>query len=217
VFKELRETIGIAVIALLVYLAGIMNLLGYPVLPFNYFDFLPRAGSGSIPFLDGQFRLWFLLVSVGFVIALGFRQTVGESVRGTWLLLLHRPLDRRRLIAVKLTVGTALYLAVAAAAILIYASWAATPGTHASPFFWWMTLPTWIIWLSIILCYFSVFLAGIRPGRWFGTRLLPIAATTLLVPIINFSQRWIYVVPSVVLMCAIVVVLIFFMTQERDF
>jgi hypothetical protein len=45
-------------------------------------------------------RFSFSVISAGFAIALGFRQTAGEAVRETWLFLLHRPLRRRRLFAV---------------------------------------------------------------------------------------------------------------------
>jgi len=211
VFKELRETIGIALIALLAYLVSIANLIGYPVFPYHQYI------SQGIPFLNGQFTPWFCIISVCFAIVLGLRQTLGESWRGTWLFLLHRPMEIKKLIGVKILVGLGMYLVVSAAAILVYASWAATPGTHASPFFWWMTTPAWIIWMAIVLCYFSAFLAGIRPGRWVGTRFLPMAATVLLAPPINFSQRWLYGLPLVALMGAIVVGLIFFVARQRDY
>jgi hypothetical protein len=221
VFKELRETIGIAAIALLFYLAGIINVMGYPVLPFNLFGILSQRRPGILPFLDAQYMPWFILVSIGFVISLGFRQTVGESVHGTWLLLLHRPEDRRRLIAVKLTVGVTLYLVVAATAILIYAIWAATPGTHPSPFYWWMTVLFWQIWIIILLGYLGVFFAGIRPGRWFGTRLLPIAAAGVLAALIGGivigGGWWLGGFIVFFLLCAIFVGLILFVVRTRDY
>jgi hypothetical protein len=221
VFKELRETIGTAVIAFLVYLAGIMNMLGYPVLPLGLFGLAPAAQSRSIPFLNDQFQTWFIMVSVGYVIALGLRQTVGESVRGTWLLLLHHPMDRRRLIIVKLAVGASLYLLVAAMAILIYATWAATPGTHASPFYWWMTVPYWQIWIVFLLGYLGAFFAGIRPGRWFGTRLLPLAASGVLAAltgsIVIEAGWWLLGFLGFILLCAIFVASILFVVKTRDY
>ena len=104
---------------------------------------------------------------------LGLRQTVGESIHGTWMFLLHRPVGWTRLIGVKLLVGVALYLVCGAAAILVYAWWAATPGTHASPFEWSMTVPTWKVWIVMPIVYLGgAFLSGMRPARWVGTRLL---------------------------------------------
>jgi hypothetical protein len=220
-FKELRETMGIAIIALLAYLAGIANLIGYTVLPFGMVRIFPQPLQGGIPFLDGQFMPWFIIVSIGFVVALGFKQTVGESVRGTWLLLLHRPMDRRRLIAVKLAVGTALYLVVSAAAILIYAAWAASPGNHASPFYWWLTVPSWQVWIICWLGYLGVVFAGIRPGRWFGTRLLPAAAASIFAlaigGIVIGLGWWLWGFMGLFLLCAMFVGLIFFVARIRDY
>ena len=161
VFKELRETVGIAAIALLAYFIGIMNLLNYRFVPTLGFLYMRPAG---IPFYQDEFVQWFSFVSVGFAIALGLKQTLGESWRGTWLLLLHRPLDRRNIIAVKLAVGAGMYLFFSAVPILVYALWAATPGTHPSPFRWWMTLPGWMAWLIITLCYFGAFSLGCGLG-----------------------------------------------------
>jgi hypothetical protein len=221
VLKELRETAGIAVIALLAYLAGIMNLLGYPVLPFGFLGFIPRYAAVSIPFLDNQFYQWFIVISVGFVIAIGLRQTVGESVRGTWLLLMHRPLERRNLIAVKLAVGTALYLTVSALAILIYAAWAATPGTHASPFYWWMSVPCWQVGIIVVLGYLGAFFAGVRPGRWFGTRLLPLAAAAIMAflvgSIVIEMGLWFLGFIIFAFLCAAGVGLILYVARTRDY
>jgi hypothetical protein len=54
--------------------------------------------------------------------------------------------------------------------------WAATPGTHASPFEWSMTMPVWGAWFGMLTIYLGAFLSGLRPGAWVGTRLAPLAA-----------------------------------------
>ena len=118
--------------------------------------------------------------------ALGLRQTVVESRRGTWLFLLHRPASLWRVLAAKLAVGGGLYLVCGAVAILSYAAWAAMPGKHASPFLWWMTARAWKAWGVIAIVYLAAFLAGIRPARWFGTRLLPLAAGGVLALLLMF-------------------------------
>ncbi|MGA2796740.1 MAG: hypothetical protein ABSE63_04100 [Thermoguttaceae bacterium] len=221
VFKELRETIGIAVIALLAYLAGIANLIGYIILPFGMVRIFPQPLQGRIPFLDAEFMSWFMIVSVGFAVALGLKQTVGESVRGTWLLLLHRPMERRNLTAIKLIVGMSLYLIVSATAILIYSLWAATPGTHPSPFYWWMTVHFWQVWLILALGYLGSFFAGVRPGRWFGTRLMPVAAAGVLAGLTGFvvveAGWWFLGFMGFALLCAMFVGLILFMVRTRDY
>ena len=73
-----------------------------------------------MPFVYDDFVGKFYLISVVFAIALGLRQTLGESIRGTYPFLLHRPADRRWLIGMKLSVGTAVYLICTAVPILVY-------------------------------------------------------------------------------------------------
>ena len=118
----------------------------------------------------------------------------------------------------KLLVGVAVYLVCAAAAILVYAWWAATPGTHASPFEWSMTVPIWKVWITMPLLYLGAFLSGIRPARWVGTRLLPLAAAGTLVLLLPRSalvaglRTGAHVLFSVVLVGSI-----FFVVRTRDF
>ena len=73
-------------------------------------------------------------------IALGFKQSLGDLAGDAQLFLLHRPISRRTFYVTKIAVGLSLYFALAGLAILIYATWAATSGTHASPFAWSMTV-----------------------------------------------------------------------------
>lgn len=93
--KELRETAGIALLALLAYAYVVAGYVGWnmPV----------QIGYRTlVPFASDDFAAGFTQVAVLFCLALGFRKSVAESVRGTWLFLFHRPMDRRRIVAVKL-------------------------------------------------------------------------------------------------------------------
>ncbi len=63
--------------------------------------------------------------------------------------------------------------------ILIYATWAATPGTHPGPFEWSMTGLAFRVWLLMPLAYLGAFASGIRPARWFGSQLLPLASVAV--------------------------------------
>ena len=170
VYKELRETGWIALIALLAYAGFAVTCAGHQVLP------MFGAENHGVQFLGGSFSGSMGMVSFCFVISLAIRQTTVESSRGTWLFLLHRPLSRAWIVAMKLAVGLGLYLGCSAATILAYAAWAAQPGRHPSPFYWWMTADVWENWAILTLLYFGMFLTGIRPARWFGTRLLPLVA-----------------------------------------
>ena len=212
VFKELRDVLPIACIALLAYLACVASLMGYPVL-FDLFS------AEEIPFLGGALNEFFVYIAIAFTIGLGLWQTVAENNRGTWLFLLHRPVGLRTIVGFKLAAGAGVYLLVSALPILIYAFWAATPRTHASPFAWWMTKEAWHIWFFMLPCYFAAFLTGIRPSRWFGTRLLPLLAVGLLSTLIATLtwDYWFLNHVAVILLCGMFSYIIFYVAQTRDF
>ena len=184
-----------------------------PWLSFGYSDYY-----FTIPFVGGEFLLHFSCVSAAMVLALGLGQTVGESVHGTWMFLLHRPQSSTCLIGVKLLVGAVLYLVCAGAAILAYSWWAAAPGAHASPFAWSMTVPVWKVWITMPLLYLGAFLSGIRPARWFGTRLLPLAASGAVVLLLCDLRWWPLCGLGLTVLFAVVLVgSIFFVMRTRDF
>jgi hypothetical protein len=210
--KELRETLGLAAIGLLAYLYFVTGQMGIPLLPWS-------GGRGyGIPFVYEAFVSMFWIVSVALAIGLGLRQSAAESLRGTWLFLLHRPAHRSRLIGVKLAVGALVYLICGALPILLYGVWAATPGTHASPFWWSMTLGAWQAWLSAASLYFAAFLVGIRGARWFGSRLFTLAAAMLLVIVIQIEPWWwLLGTASLLLLDAWLILSILYVARTRDF
>jgi hypothetical protein len=211
VWKELRETGWIGLAA---YFACVANAAGYRIPPF----WSAHKNALLIPFLEGDFLLIFCVVSICFAVALGLAQTVAESRRGTWLFLRHRPMNWRRILAAKLAVGGGVYFVCSGLAILGYGLWAATPGTHASPFEWWMTANCWRAWAVIGLLYFGAFLSGIRPARWFGTRLLPLFAAGIAAAFLATIPVWPLLGASAVLSVATgLLVLVDFTARTRDF
>lgn len=220
VLKELRETLGVVAIAMAFYLYFTAKAMRHDLWPWSStdYDYSSLEYFFQIPFVSWQYLLNFAWVSAGLAIALGFRQSLGESIHSTWLFLLHRPAGRTRLIAVKLLVGIVLYFVCAAAVLLAYAAWAATPGNHASPFAWSMTAPAWKILLTVPVLYLGAFLSGIRPARWIGTRLLPLAATGILIFTLPGLRWWpILGLGLVMLTCVILVSAIFFAARTCDF
>ena len=211
-FKELRETLPIALIAVAVYVYMAVGFAGVNLLTGS------RVYSEYIPFVGGGFLSGFSFISVLFAVALGLRQSLWESVFGTYPYLLHHPMSRSRLIAIKLGVGTAVYLVVAAVPILICRFWAATPGTHASPFQWSMTLPAWQAWLSIAAIYLAAFLSGIRPARWYGSRLFPLAMAGLLAVLISLLPWWwICGLAALVLLAVLLITAVLHVARIRDY
>jgi ABC-type transport system involved in multi-copper enzyme maturation permease subunit len=181
--KELRETLGVAVIGLALFTAFIGSMTGMPF--FKALPGMPQP-TGELPLLGYSFRQFFAFLTAGLAVALGFWQTVSESNRGTFPFLLHRPLARQTIIGAKLATGLAVLLVEAGGAILVYALWAATPGTHPAPFFWSMATFSAQIALAMTVIYLGAFLSGLRPARWVGTRLLPLAGCAFITALLAF-------------------------------
>ncbi|HUY35569.1 MAG TPA: hypothetical protein VMV69_22690 [Pirellulales bacterium] len=216
-FKELRELAGIAALGLAAYGFVLAFCTGMV-----YFSPLSAGWDPSyskVPFVEGSFRYWCVGLAAGLSVSLGVWQSAREEARGTWLLLLHRPLSREKLTGVKLLVGLATYAVCAGLPTLAFACWATIPGTHASPFEWSMTVGTWEVLFGLTALYLAAFLSGLRPGHWFGTRLLPLAAAAVLVTLIELLPG-----PPVAVRLAVLVLLdaalvssILFVSRTRDY
>ena len=207
--KEVRETMWIAAAALAGLLYMLIMVTG-----------ASRLGLlDAIPFVHYNDAIAsFAIVGMCLAGGLGLRQTVGESARGTFQFLLHRPVGRSRLIATKLFVGAGLYLGCSALPLLLYAWWAITPGNHPSPFEWSMTAMAWKVWIAGTIFYLGAFLSGIRPGRWHGTRLLPAVTCAVLALSIPFLPWWSLTgLPAVVILDVLLVTNVFYVARTRDF
>jgi hypothetical protein len=153
----------------------------------------------------------------GFAIALGLRQTAWEAGHGTYYFLLHRPVSRRRVFGLKLLMGGVLTLLLSAMLVLIYACWAATPGHRGAPFMWSMTRSAWILWIALQPLYIGAFLSGIRPARWYGTRLVPLVAAIGMAVVASYMP-WFWAALSITIIAmAFGLVSIFYYVRERDF
>lgn len=180
-YKEFRETLPVAAIGLAAFFLVAAGGTSFGLAPQLFND-----RQDSIPFVSDNFPSRLAIVAGVFAIALGFWQMLGDFYRDAQLFLLHRPISRETIYGVKLTIGLAVYLSCTALAILVHALWAATPGTHASPFEWSMTLSAWRSWLTITSLYLAASLCGIYPAAWFGTRLAPLVAMIAISSILAF-------------------------------
>jgi hypothetical protein len=210
VYKEFRETAGIAAIGLVLLLLLVAGQIGFSPLPFttNYL--------GRIPFVSDSFGGQFLLIAGGLALALGFRQSIGDFLGDAQLFFLHRPVSRGKIYLAKVMVGLGIFLASGMTPILLYAGWAATPGTHASPFVWSMTSASWVSWLALTAVYLGALLSGIRPAAWFGTRLAPLIAAVAAALLLSYC--WFAVALAFVIAAdALLIYLILAVAQSRDF
>ncbi len=211
--KELRESIGIVVVAALGMAWTVLSCMGKNPLAgfisFNYNDFIAFLGDG--------FYTWSVFFCGALAVLLGLKQSAWELRHNTFYFLLHRPMSRRLVLAIKLTVGALLIFSVLAVAIVIYGSWAAVPGHLAAPFEWSMTLESWILAAVLPLVYLGAFLSGIRPGRWFGTRLAPLAGAIVLVLFACILPFWWLQLPVLLLGYVSWLVAIDYYSQTRDY
>lgn len=226
-YKEIRECLPIAAIALAVCLYLVAGNTGWEAgTVASMIESLVQIGGvhiyhtppDGIPFVDWGFGAQLNLVLALFAMALGFRQSVGESLHGTYPLLLHLPVPRTRLLLAKLSLGLAVYLVCGAVPLAVYSAWAATPGTHASPFYWSMTVPAWTAWFGMSVLYLAAFLSGLRPARWYGSRLAPLLAGALpLLVAMEATWSWWWSILVVVVSGAIFVIGIQQAARDRDF
>ncbi len=212
--KELRESVGIVAVAAIGMAWVVGRCMGVNPLQ----AVIPGAYNAEhLAFLDDNFYSMAILFVGGLAVLLGLKQSALEIHQNTFHFLFHRPLSRRRILATKLIVGAFLVFSVIAAAILVYGSWAAMPGHLAAPFDWSMTTDTWKLAATLPLVYLGGFLSGIRPGHWFGTRLIPLAAAAVWSFVISMVIFWWLQLPLLLIGYACGLIAIDSYTETRDY
>jgi hypothetical protein len=211
IIKELRECAPVAALAALAGAWFVWIFTGGPPLPGD------TGSVADVPFVTDSFSGPLLMVAGALAVALGLKQTVLEDLLGTYRYLLHRPVERRRVFVLKALVGLALVQAIGAAMILAYALWAARPGTHASPFFWSMTAPAWKAWMVLPLIYLGAAISGLRPARWYASRLLPLVGSGL-VAVASFALPWWWMTAlGMLITSAVMLASLLYVANARDF
>ncbi len=117
----------------------------------------------------------------------------------------------------KLVVGLALVQAAAALLIVLYALWASTPGKVAAPFHWQMTSAAWRGWVMFPVVYLSAFLSGMRPARWYATRLAPLVAGAALALGLAMQGWWSIALLGSALLSAVLTTCILHVAAARDY
>jgi ABC-type transport system involved in multi-copper enzyme maturation permease subunit len=219
--KELRETRAFAALSLGLYLIYVSSLTGKlsPVLT-SLLGWVPGMDGqlAEVPFVQDNFVIMYVLIGAALAMTLGFRQSAWEPSQGTALYLLHLPLGRHTIFVTKLMTGLGELLMCTLLPILVYGTWAAMPGTHPGPFAWSMTGPAFRIWLLMPLIYLGAFASGVRPARWFGSRLLPLGSVAI-PAIVSYAlpHWWLIGFPLLFIVAAVLVSDILWETETRDF
>ena len=187
--KEVRECSLYAGLALLVQIHFLGAAMDLPLIPM-----LSNGRQGNIPFLHDYYNsnteTYFCATAVIAAIVFGLHQTLWETWRQTSLFLFHRPMPRMQILSGKMLAGGLLIIGITAVPLLVYALWAATPGTHASPFFWGMTEGWWRTIGVASVCYLGAFLTGLRPAYWIGSRTWPLITALLISLVLRYLPIW---------------------------
>lgn len=211
IIKELRECAPVAAIAALAGAYTVWILTGGAAFPGD------PGSTWAVPFLGDDIYAPLILIAGGLALALGFKQTVLEDAFGTYRYLLYRPVMRRRIFQLKLLVGLALVQAIAGAMVLSYALWAAAPGTHPSPFFWSMTATAWNLWAVMPLLYLGAAISGLRPARWYASRLMPLLGACVIAVVLVAQPWWWMTVAGTLLASGCLAVGLLHVAESRDF
>jgi ABC-type transport system involved in multi-copper enzyme maturation permease subunit len=212
--KELRESWGLAVLAALGMVWVVLGGMGRNPLQMligQEFD------THHMAFITDEFYEWSWIFLGVLAVLLGFKQSAWEVHHNTFYFLFHRPISRRQVLAVKLGIGVLLMSVILAVAILVYGAWANMPGNLSAPFDWSMTWDSWQLLAILPLVYLAAFLSGIRPGKWYGTRLAPLAAVTMILTLLVNVPFWWLSWPVLIVSYGLVLMSIDYYTQFRDY
>jgi hypothetical protein len=213
-YKEWREIWWMAAIAFLVLAMYVYSAVGLNI-DIERFSIEWGIVRTRVPFTTGELDELVLYTVPICGALLGFWQAFGESFRGTWRFLRQRPMSLQAIVLTKVVTGLALLLGATAVPILFFAQWAASPGNHASPFQWSLTVPTWRIWFVSSTAYLAAFLVGIRDVRWYGSRLWPVVPGLVWIWLTYFTVNFPILLPTLVINGALVGAILF-AASERD-
>ena len=78
--------------------------------------------------------------------------------------------------------------------------------------------PAWRMAFLMPLLYLGAFLSGLRPARWFGSRLFPlVAVATLLILLSELRAWWGLAFPLGILLYVLLIANVCFVARERDY
>jgi hypothetical protein len=144
--------------------------------------------------------IWPLLYMVALLLAIasGLWQSWRESFGNQYQFLLHRPMSRPATFAAKMAFGIASVILVVALPLLCLSLWMDSWGRFHHRDEVGFAAAAAQLCAAIPLLHLGAFLSGVRPGRWYGSRFLPLFAAILLYIVVQVvanslmtvSQSW---------------------------
>jgi hypothetical protein len=196
IWKELRE-MGLWAAIIAVGLALAQGFALYMTLGVHGQDYTYNV-SNEIDTIYGYFKLWMQVGApiAGFV--LGLLQIVPEQRRDQWAFLMHRPVTPRTIFFAKATAGIFLYVCATGLPLAGFSIWLSVPGNFPGPFDASLTLPDVAAILAGIPFYFAAMLVALRPARWWGSKILPVACAVTCTLFTVVAIEFIYAVMVVI-------------------
>lgn len=219
IFKELRSLSRFIALALLADVWLLNEMTG------ARFGGTRPAVSGLV-LVRADWLICFGFVAAGIASLLGLAMSLDDGLRGTWPFALFRPISRRAYVGVKLLVGGVLTWLLVALPVAGYSVWV----TQSESLWRWSLLQPAIEacgWSVVV--FLGAFLSGIRPAKWWWSRLWPLGGTVVLglwfwLASQDPNSDFEVIVPSPSLywglcvgMSALLVVSILSVVEERDF
>ncbi len=130
---------------------------------------------------------WLLLTSIGLGLTLGVRQFWMPHFTGTWPFLLHRSVNRKTILAAKLTAATIAF-AISLGTLWLFFYWYANrPELFTIPQTARIFIEGWIFILLGLVVYLGTALAGLSTAKWYTTKIFGLALATIII-IVTFTQ-----------------------------
>jgi hypothetical protein len=181
-WKEWREQFKVALIGLAIFTLILLQAVKIGLSRLSSLDQGYETtiwADGLQPLVSGELLGESAFFCGFFGLALGWLQIFAENHGDLRAFLLHRPVDRLLLLHAKLLSGLALYtLAVGLpfAGLLVYVL---MPGHVPAPFEWAMVGPMTNLYLLGLVGYGAGLLTGLRPARWYGSRIFALGPAIL--------------------------------------
>jgi ABC-type transport system involved in multi-copper enzyme maturation permease subunit len=222
--KEFRESLPWLILAAIVF----FGFGGYCLRAMTFIGgrswYYSRFSPGHIvePYQfthDSQLQLtgaWLFLTSIGLGLILGVRQFWMPYFTGTWPFLLHRSVNRKTILAAKLTAATIAFI-ISLGTLWVCLYWYANrPELFTIP----QTARIFIEGLIFILLGFVVYLgtalAGLSTAKWYTTKIFGLALAIIII-IATFSQwrlAWAFVVIAVGVLILLSQIISLFLNRE---